>query len=41
MIDKLSLTIDILPDIEYLESHGRIIEDLHRRNIYKYYVPIR
>ncbi len=36
MIDKLSLTIDILPDIEYLESNGKIIEDQYRRNIYKY-----
>lgn len=36
MIDKLSLTINILPDIEYLKNNARIIEDQHRQNIYKY-----
>ena len=36
MIDKLSLTVDVLPNIEYLENRGDIIEDKGRRNLYKY-----
>ncbi len=36
MIDKLSLTINIVPNVDYLMNHGEIREDTTRRNIYKY-----
>ena len=36
MIDKICLTTGSLPDREYLEEKGKIIEDHHRLNLYKY-----
>lgn len=35
MIDKLSLTIPVVPDVEYLMNHGDIREDQTRNHIYK------
>lgn len=36
MLDKLSLTIFAVPNIEYLASQGKLIEDVNRSRIYKY-----
>src|SRR5271157_1135624 len=36
MIDKLSLTTFKLPNREYLEEKGDIIEDLYRTRLFKY-----
>lgn len=35
MLDKLSLTIPIVPDVEYLMNHGEVREDQGRNHIYK------
>jgi hypothetical protein len=36
VIDKLNLTLNIVPDVELLKSEGKIIEDSGRGNIYKF-----
>lgn len=36
MIDYLSLIINLIPNKDYLEYHGEIIEDKSRKNIYRF-----
>lgn len=36
MIDKLSLTIGVPADREYLEGHGVLTEDAYRAQLYRY-----
>ena len=36
MIDKLSLTVNVAPDRDYLETHGEVSEDKHRTKLYKF-----
>lgn len=36
MLDKIAITTSKLPDEEYLKANWTIVEDTHRRNLYKY-----
>ena len=36
MIDYLSLTLQLPPDKKYMETHGKITEDLYKSQMYKY-----
>ena len=41
MIDKLSLTTYIVPDLDYLESHGRVSVDEYNMKLYKYIYELK
>ena len=41
MIDKLSLTTSLVPDLDYLESHGRVTVDEYNTKFYKYIYELK